>query len=307
MRILIAEDNVTSRTILTEILNKWGYETVTAGDGTEAWDMLQRSDAPGLAIFDWNIQGLDGFEVCRRIRQACLSNPPYCIVITAKNEKDGIVRGLDAGANDCIAKPYDNSELRARINVGRRMMELQTELLEAKDALAHEAMHDHLTGALNRRAILKRLSKELNRAARRRSHLSIGLCDLDHFKQVNDMYGHHAGDKVLCGFVQTIQSSLRSYDLLGRYGGEEFLLMALDSTGSAEEGFYERLRARVADFRTTISLREVGITVSIGVAGMASGTTVDALLDAADAALYRAKAAGRNRVCYATAGSEDEQ
>jgi len=249
---------------------------------------------------------MDGLQVCRKIREADLPNPPYLIILTARDKKADIVKGLNAGANDYISKPYDNNELRARISVGSRMLELQTKLIEAKDALTHEAMHDPLTGALNRRAILAGLEKELKRSRRKASRLTIGLCDIDHFKRVNDTYGHLAGDEVLRRFTQAIQGNLRAYDLLGRYGGEEFLVIAPDSTQSYEKQLYERLRECIADTRTPTDSGEVGITVSIGVAGLDSGTSVDTLLAAADTALYKAKRHGRNQVWYASADMRND-
>jgi len=299
MQILIAEDDITSRNILGAILRKWGHEPIAVEDGIEAWHIMQKSDAPNLVVLDWEMPGMDGIEVCRKIREQQTSNPPYIVILTAKDEKADIVKGLDAGANDYISKPYDNEELLARIRVGQRMVELQTELLAAKDALAHEAMHDSLTGAMNRRAILKCLAKELERAKRKNSKLSIGLFDIDYFKKVNDTYGHQVGDEMLCGFVTTVQKGLRGYDLVGRYGGEEFLVVAPDSTGSPAEGLYERLRVHVANFRTKNLSGEISITVSIGVACSDDSATIDTMLATADAALYRAKDQGRNMVVYA--------
>ena len=300
MRILIAEDDVTSRTILAAILQKWGYDPVTVRDGSSAWSVMQNADAPNLVILDWDMPGMDGLEVCRRIRKSLTANPPYLIILTARGEKTDIVKGLDAGANDYVSKPYDNNELRARIGVGQRMVELQTELLEAKNALAHEAMHDALTGALNRRAILDVLGKELKRAERRDSNLSIGFLDIDYFKHVNDTYGHQVGDEVLRGFAHALQGNLRGYDLVGRYGGEEFLVVAPDSSGTAKEELYERLRSRIEGLLIATKSGEVGVTVSIGVARANGDSTVDSLLAAADTALYRAKDEGRNRVVYAS-------
>ncbi|MCF8107684.1 MAG: diguanylate cyclase [Desulfohalobiaceae bacterium] len=302
MKILIAEDDVTSRTILTAIVKKWGYEPVAVEDGSRAWQVMQDADAPDLAILDWVMPGMDGLQVCRLIRENLTFNPPYLILLTAKGEKSDIVTGLDAGASDYISKPYDNDELLARIRVGQRMVELQTELLETREALAHKATYDSLTGALNRGAILDGLRKALKRAERRNSNLSIGLCDIDHFKDINDTYGHQVGDDVLRGLVHTIHNNLRDHDLLGRYGGEEFLVVAPHSSGSSEAGLYERLRAQIAGLEVTTKSAVVGITVSIGVASAEQGTSVDLMLTEADNALYRAKAEGRNRVCYAMQG-----
>ena len=305
MRVLIAEDDFTSRNILTAILKKWGYDPTVTKDGLEAWDVLQRPDAPKLVLLDWNMPGMEGVEVCRRLRENDSSNPPYVILLTGRGEKSDIVKGLDAGANDYIAKPYDNHELQARIGVGQRMLELQAHLLEARDAIEHLAMHDTLTGVLNRRAIFERLKAELSRAKREDGRLSVGMCDLDHFKKVNDTYGHQAGDEVLIAFTQCIQANLRDYDCVGRYGGEEFIVIATGSIGKSGDSLYERLRARTADTQIKTKAGTVSITVSFGVATGAGHSTPDAMLAAADAALYQAKADGRNRVAYSALDVEE--
>ncbi len=299
MRILIAEDDFTSRNILTAILKKWGYDPLTTVDGNAAWDALQQPDAPKLVLLDWNMPGMEGLEVCRRLREIDSPSPSYVILLTGRGEKGDIVQGLEAGANDYISKPYDKEELQARIGVGKRMLELQCSLLEARDALAHQATHDPLTGILNRRAILDRLNKELLRVSREDGRLSVGICDLDHFKKVNDTYGHQVGDEVLVAFTQCIQAHLREYDSVGRYGGEEFLIIVAGSEGQIQEGIYERLVTEVADTEIKTKAGPISITVSIGVAPGTGQSAIDALLAAADAALYQAKAEGRNRVAYA--------
>ena len=299
MRILIAEDDLTSRTMLAGIVKKWGYEAVAVPDGEAAWETLRKEDAPQLAILDWNMPGMNGLDVCRRLRELDRAEPPYIIFLTSRSEKGSIVEGLEAGANDYVIKPYNNEELWARVRVGQRLLEMQTATNNAKKALAHEAMHDSLTGVLNRCAILESLEKEISRTMRQGALLSIGMIDIDHFKQVNDRYGHQTGDEVLCGFVRIIQESLRDYDLIGRYGGEEFLVVAPGSSGVEEDGLYERLRDHVAGQGIATRSGPVSVTVSIGVA-VATGTgSVDDLLAAADSALYRAKNEGRNRVAYA--------
>ena len=300
MNILIAEDDFISRSILTAILKKWGFDPVATADGLAAWRALQGPDAPRLALLDWSMPGMDGLEVCRRLRESGSCNPPYVILLTARDEKGDIVQGLEAGANDYVAKPFDNEELRARIGVGQRMLEMQSHLLEAQDALSHQATHEFLTGVFNRRAILDRLAQEISRAKRENTSLSIGMCDIDHFKNINDAYGHQAGDEALVIFTRCIQDRLRDYDSLGRYGGEEFLVIAPGSEGHSGESLYERLRAGVADAKITTKAGMASLTISIGVAPGTGQSTVDALLAAADAALYQAKADGRNRVVYAS-------
>jgi two-component system cell cycle response regulator len=300
MKILVAEDDFTSRSILTAILKKWGYDPVATEDGTAAWAALQRPDAPELVLLDWGMPGLNGLEVCRRLREIDSSHPTYVILLTARGEKADVVQGLEAGANDYISKPFDSEELQARVRVGQRMLELQSSLREARDAMAHQATHDPLTGILNRRAILERLGAELSRAKRENGALSIGMCDIDHFKGINDTLGHQAGDEVLVAFTRCLQAQLREHDSFGRYGGEEFIVIAPGWPGGAEEGLYERLCARVAEIEVMTKSGPVTLTVSIGVARGTGQSTADSLLVASDEALYQAKAGGRNRVAYAS-------
>jgi diguanylate cyclase (GGDEF)-like protein len=298
MRILIAEDDRTSRSILTAILKKWGYDPVVAVDGDAAWDILRRDDAPRLVLLDWNMPGMDGLEVCRLIRRNDSPNPPYVIMLTGRGEKSDIVQGLDAGANDYICKPYDNDELMARIHVGRRMVELQTALVEARDTMAHQALYDALTGIFNRRAILEALEREISRARREGGTVSVGMLDIDHFKKINDTYGHQVGDEVLIGFVRTVRRNLREYDVTGRYGGEEFLLIAPGPKDEPFAGVYERVRSQVAATSLETTAGPISITVSIGTVTGSGASTTDEMLRLADSALYRAKTQGRNRVCH---------
>jgi len=298
MRILIAEDDFTSRTMLTGVLKKRGYEVVETVNGVAAWDALRQTDAPRLVILDWMMPEMDGLEVLGRVRAVQTERPPYVIILTARDETSDIVAGLDAGANDYLAKPFDPGELIARVQVGRRMVAMQEALIQSKQALEHQATHDSLTGMLNRRAIYDHLRKELSHAERHGDGLAVGMCDIDHFKQINDTYGHQAGDDVLSGLAQILRENLREYDLVGRVGGEEFLLIMPKKAGTDPVPLFVRLCKRVAESKIMTRSGELSITVSIGVACEETGTPVDQILKEADAALYRAKHEGRNRVAY---------
>lgn len=297
MRILIADDSVTSRSILASVLKKIGHDVVETVNGAEAWKELQKPDAPALAILDWMMPKMDGLEVVRRVRDLQSHKPPYLIILTSKGDKADIVTGLNTGANDYLAKPFDHGELRARVEVGCRMIELQTELLKTRNALVYEATHDYLTGTLNRRAIEAELSHELSRERRRHDGLAIGICDIDFFKKINDLHGHAVGDEALCGFVRLVQKCLRDYDYLGRYGGEEFLVISSGVKESDVFNLFERMRVYVAYSAIPSMAGDIRITVSIGVKIARKNETLDQLIMAADAALYKAKSEGRDRVC----------
>ena len=298
MKILIAEDDLTSRTVLMAALKKQGHEVEATVNGAEAWQTMQQHDAPSLAILDWMMPEMDGPEVVRRVRTLQIGRPPYIIMLTAKGEKTDIIAGLDAGANDYLTKPFDPGELHARVEVGRRMVEMQDALIESREILAHQATHDPLTGLLNRRAILDRLREELARAGRYGDLLAVGMCDIDHFKQINDTHGHQTGDDVLCGLTQILSESLREYDSIGRMGGEEFLVITPMKAGMDCISVFGRFCVRVAESKITTRSGVLSVTVSIGVACSTVESTMDEILAAADAALYRAKNEGRNRIAH---------
>ncbi len=296
MRILIADDDVTSRLVLAGVLRKWDHEVVATVDGAEAWEAMRQPGAPRLAILDWVMPGFSGVEVCRRIRSLPSDGRPYLIILTSRGEKVDIIAGLEAGADDYLAKPFDPGELRARVGVGLRMIELQESLLEAHAALSHEASHDPLTGALNRRAFSEALSRALSDERRHRSGLALGICDVDQFKAVNDTHGHQVGDEVLCELVRVMAGALRGHDIMSRYGGDEFVVLATRIGNADMATLFERLRAAVSDNPIRTRAGALSVSVSFGATSWREGETEDELLAAADAALYRAKSAGRNRV-----------
>ncbi len=299
MQILIAEDDVASRLMLSAVLKKWGFETIEAADGAAAWQLLEQPRAPRLLVFDWNMPEMNGLELCRRIRAIETSDPPYIILLTARSDMQDIVKGLDAGANDYVVKPYDNEELRARLGVGRRMLELQAELNRTRNALAHEASHDALTRLLNRKAILDVLNLELQRAKRTKKRLCLGMFDIDHFKTINDQFGHQVGDDVLVGFSERLTTNMRDYDSLGRYGGEEFIVVAPDGDAQMNsQAPFERLRKEIAREPFNTRAGSIKVTVSIGVTSSDGSHSMDQALAAADNALYQAKQGGRNQVVF---------
>ncbi|MBM3724307.1 MAG: diguanylate cyclase [Acidobacteria bacterium] len=301
MRILVADDSVVSRRLLEVTLKKWGYETVSASDGTQAWDVLKRDDTPQLAILDWVMPGFTGPEVCQNVRQVSRDRYVYIILLTSKSLKDDLIQGMNAGADDYLTKPFDPTELQVRLRAGRRVIDLQTELVAAREALREQATHDALTHLLNRASVLEVLTRELGRAEREESPMSMVICDLDKFKSVNDRFGHLAGDAVLKQAARRMQTNIRTYDSVGRYGGEEFIVVLPGCDAEAAAGHAERLRAALEaepmDLGETVG-GSIQVTASFGVAsvGGRTYTTPQALLHCADEALYESKRAGRNRV-----------
>lgn len=301
MKLLIAEDDLTSRTMLAAVARKWGYEPIAVEDGEAAWEVLRRPEPPRLLLLDWMMPRLDGLALCRRIRREESSDPPFIVLLTGRGETEDIVKALEAGANDHVAKPFENAELRARLDVGKRMLDLQAELRRATEALAIRATRDSLTGLLNRGAIMEALEQEMARARRRQQTLCVGLCDIDYFKRVNDTHGHLAGDAVLREAARCIEAALRPFDQVGRYGGEEFLIL-VEATRDQAPALFERIRHVFADTPFVVENAALDVTISCGATFFTppADQRIDtALLAAADAALYRAKDAGRNRAVFA--------
>lgn len=298
MRVLIAEDDVVFRRILQSTLTKWGYEVVAVNDGEAAWALLQGPDAPKLAILDWIMPGLDGVEVCRRVRAQTAKPYTYILLLTAKGKREDLITALDAGADDFVAKPFDPLELKGRLRAGHRIVDLQDELLAAREELHYLATHDSLTGLWNRPAVLDQLRRALARGSRQGSTVALAIADADHFKTINDTYGHGVGDAVLCEITRRMTASVRPYDTVGRYGGEEFLIIFEGCSPADAIHLAERLRTCISDEPIRIENTVISATISIGIATAASPKQedADALIRLSDVSLYNAKKTGRNRV-----------
>jgi len=299
MKILIAEDDLISRLMLEKLSLKWGFEPIIAEDGGQAWDVLQQKDPPQLLLIDWEMPRLTGLALCQRVRrQETGSNPCYIILLTSRNQTVDIVTGLEVGANDYVTKPFNNIELQARVHVGERMLKLQHDVNEAKELLAFQATHDVLSGLLNRRAIMDGLAKEISRTNRQQEPLCIAMCDIDFFKKINDGYGHLMGDEVIREVAQRIAATVRPYDLVGRYGGEEFLLV-FNSDKENGISLLERIRHTIYSSVYTYEGVSLEATISIGLAVFdppMEALDCQKMIDCADKALYQAKKNGRNRV-----------
>ena len=300
MKILVADDDRFSRLVLARTLRFWGYDVEEVEDGNAAVAALSRVDGPCLGIIDWMMPQLDGPEVCRRVRAANAEPYRYLMLLTSRTGREDLVEGLNSGADEYLGKPFDPLELQARLRIGRRLLELQHQLIAARDALHRQATRDGLTGLLNRTAIIDALQEEQARATRRSSGLGVLVADLDHFKRINDTWGHLAGDAVLRESARRMADVLRPYDRIGRYGGEEFLVVLPDCTREVTLDVGERIRTALCGEPLLADGSTVYVTASIG-ASWAEGTPSGVeLVRGADDALYVAKRSGRNRVVMET-------
>jgi len=300
MQVLVIDDSAVYRKLIDDHLQSWGFGVTLAETGAQAWRILEQPDAPKLVLLDW-VPDLEGTELCQRIRTAgATGNYIYVILLTGKQGRENMLDAMRAGADDYLVKPFDAPELKARLLVGKRILNLQEELVSARESMRHAATHDSLTGLLNRGEIFAMLERELERSRRERNLLSIILADIDHFKKVNDTCGHLFGDGVLQEVSRRLHSRLRPYDGVGRYGGEEFLLVLPSCNLEGALARAVELRDAIASAPVVVGTVEWSITASLGVA-VSNGTgakELEQLLSRADAALYRAKENGRNRVEY---------
>lgn len=303
MRILIADDDPVSRRILNQQLASWDFEVEQVDRGDAALDALSDPEGPRLAIIDWMMPGLDGVEVCRQLRAKDALPFSYLILLTARDSKQAVVEALEAGADDYLTKPYDAAELRSRIRVGARTILLHERLEEANRTLEVIAHTDALTQVMNRYAVLNVLQRELERSARNNAPVAVVMLDLDHFKQINDTFGHSAGDQVLREAANRMRKICRGYDSVGRYGGEEFLIVVPEVTAEAAEGLALRLGDVLRQTPFEVEGHALEVTASIGMVWLpvAPAGGMDAILRQADGLLYTAKRAGRDRASFSVA------
>ena len=302
MRILVADDDPVSLRLMEHMLQNSGYKVITVDNGQEAASVLSKADGPRLALIDWMMPGLDGPGVCRAVRGRHDDAYVYMLLLTSKQSSGDVVQGLEAGADDYLTKPCHPAELKARLHTGRRVLQLEDKLVEAREKMRFKATHDALTSLWDRGAILALLQSELSRSRREHSPVSLLLCDIDHFKEVNDRYGHLAGDEVLQEVSKRLQDAVRSHDAVGRYGGEEFLIVMGGTRGDELKDRAEQVRNAISCLPFSTKHGMIPVSLSLGVTTIEDwdkSLPIEPFLKEADDALYRAKAAGRDRVSYA--------
>jgi diguanylate cyclase (GGDEF)-like protein len=298
-RVLLVDDEPTQRLITARMLRRAGFEVETAGNGQEALKKIESGHFQ-LLVTDWEMPEMDGIALCRAVRTAGMQGYVYTILLTSRDAIEHLVAGLGAGADDYLTKPVLEPELLARLSTGKRIVTLERSLRTANEENRRLSVTDPLTGTYNRRHLMDQLPKEIDRAARYARHLSVVMCDVDHFKRINDTYGHQAGDDVLRLFVQVVQKAIRSSDWVGRYGGEEFMIVLPETNMSCALTAAEHMRSEIAAHALMAGDVQILVTASFGVAGWEGPVPVNSSLDAlmanCDEGVYASKEAGRNRV-----------
>ena len=303
MHAVVADDDRAATAILAGTLRQWDIEVTIAHDGNAAWQALTSGPSPDLAIIDWMMPGLDGVELCRRIRSEASLASLYVILLTGRAARTDLIVGLDAGADDYVVKPIDAEELRARVQVATRVATLQrrltdrvSELQTARDHLAQVASTDALTNVHSRGWWFELATKECVRSRRSGRGFSLLAIDIDFFKKVNDTFGHGAGDRVLQQFADMLRRECRQSDIVGRLGGEEFALLLPETTLIQAEALARRITDECRALGVPSRGTSVHFTCSIGISEIGGGDdeSLEAVLSRADTALYDAKRSGRD-------------
>ncbi len=299
-RVFVGVHEWATRQRLVALLRTWGFDVVASKHGVEALSILRQDQCPELVILSKTLPGVDSLELCRQISSDSGERSPWILMLHDPSDKqDDVVHAVECGVVDYLSVRFDEQELRARLLSAVRTLERQSGLIKARDAFREQAMRDGLTGLWNRNAILDILRVELFRAERNDRSTGILMVDLDHFKSVNDDYGHLVGDAVLQETSRRLKSAVRPYDSLGRYGGEEFLIVVPGADVNELCELAERLRAVIEAIPMLAGPYKIPITLSIGVAVAPAGNqSAPEALAIADAALYKAKKNGRNRIVH---------
>lgn len=311
MRILISEDDPVSSRVLSTTLLKYGHEVLVTSNGLEAWAALQEEDSPPLAILDWMMPEMDGLQVCRNVRRLTTASPPYLILLTARNRKEDLIEGLEAGADDFLTKPFDRNELRVRLQVGARIVDLQRCLTERVTELekaieerrrAEEALHnltltDDLTSLYNRRGFFTLAEHHLKLSRRSSQSSLIIYADMDGLKQINDTFGHNEGSQAISRTADILRQTFRESDIIARLGGDEFVILAVDAADGMNK-ISSRLYKNLQKYNEQAG-HGYALSLSLGSVSVNTNSTLEELVAGADEAMYQHKRNKRQSPVFA--------
>ena len=296
MNVLIADDEPVNRRLLEILLKKWGYGVTVASDGNEAWRALQADAGHRIAILDWMMPGMDGIQLCRKIRKDENRPPVYVILLTARQATEDANGRFESVADDYLPKPYAAHELKARLRAASRIIELEDQLQSARDAIKLETTHDTLTGLWNRSAIMEILHRELHRANRQDLRLAVMIVDIKGLNEINRRHGHMAGDTALREAARRIKTSVRNYDSVGRYGGGQFVIISSACDGADASSLAQRVQSKICDELIRSFAGDFSLSVSLGIAVGGKDMQAANIISAAERALSEAKKTGHARI-----------
>jgi diguanylate cyclase (GGDEF)-like protein len=303
VRVLIADDDPISLRVLSASLRKWGHEVVATQDGYEAWRTLKEEGAPLIAILDWMMPGLDGVEICRKVRNEIVDSEVYIILLTAMRQKENLIEGLEAGADDYLTKPFDKHELRVRVQAGKRIVELQQRLrtqvrdLEqaiverkrAEEALRNLSLTDHLTGLHNHRGFYTLVEHQLKATRRHKQNSLLIYADMDGLKQINDTLGHQVGSDAITAFAEILKLTFRDGDIVARVGGDEFAILAPNVPIGDGDRLLDRLRDNIDLFNREDHPYKLAASLGVVPIHHNSIMTLEEYMANADHAMYENK------------------
>lgn len=295
-KLLLVEDDQDYRQLLEKKLKSSGYDVISASNGLKALELMEIHEIR-LLITDWSMPIMSGLDLIKSVRSDTSKPYVYIIVLSAYSTIKDIVKGIDVGSDDYLTKPFSFIELEARIKIGERIINLESRLQNSINEQLHMAQIDHLTKIFNRRYLFEIGEQLFNQGQRYKHQMALLMIDIDRFKNVNDTHGHHIGDETLISIARRFSESIREVDILGRFGGEEFIVLMPETKAKGAQIVAERMRASISAEPLKTSGPKISLTISVGIAVQESATeNLEALVKKADVALYQSKRAGRNRV-----------
>ncbi len=293
---LIVEDDKETRELIHEFIKDIFIKVYKTKSAEEAQILLKSDETIQLILLDWNLPGLSGIEFSKILRETTDNRYIYILMITGEQSSDSMILAYEKGVDDYIVKPFQFSELKAKLKSAQRIIEMENKLRKKYKEAHYKSIYDSLTNVFNRAEIFEKLNVEYVRHTRNKLIFGIILIDIDYFKKINDTFGHQYGDYVLKKTAEIIKNRCRSYDYIGRYGGEEFLIICPETDKNSLYSIANRIREAVMEYDFEYKNVKSNITISAGIATSDETHSFDSMLELADKRLYNSKSSGRNKI-----------